>query len=57
MTLGHENYKPAPPLDVKDCPKGNGHKWNAGSWGVIIGVSRCEKCDVRSTQKHFEAPR
>lgn len=29
------------------------HDWDAGRWGVIIGVSRCKKCGKRSTTDDF----
>lgn len=30
------------------------HDWMiGGAWGVILGVSRCAKCDTIATIKHF----
>ena len=31
-----------------------GHEWDAGTWGVILGVSRCRRCGVTATARHFE---
>lgn len=30
------------------------HDWEAGSWGVIIGVSKCKECGKASSVKDFE---
>lgn len=32
------------------------HDWETGRWGVIIGVSRCRLCGVRSTSADFAPP-
>ena len=34
-----------------------GHTWEAGTWGVIIGVSRCLLCGITSRAEHFVATR
>lgn len=32
------------------------HDWETGRWGVIIGVSRCRICGVRSRSEDFAKP-
>lgn len=32
------------------------HEWETGSWGVIVGVSRCKKCGLRSRESDFPKP-
>lgn len=29
------------------------HDWETGRWGVIVGVSRCRICGVRSRSEDF----
>ena len=36
--------------EIKDCSP---HDWPSGSWGVIIGVARCRKCEKLSTPEDF----
>jgi len=38
---------PEPPRENR-CPP---HRWDAGAWGVIIGVSRCLDCGTTATRK------
>lgn len=47
-----------PPMpDLRECVPGD-HDWEtSGGWGVIIGLSRCKRCDKVSSQSDFPAAR
>ena len=34
----------------------HGHDWEAGSWGVLIGVSRCRECGKVAMSSDFKRP-
>lgn len=39
----------------RDCNKGGGHEWEHGhdAWGVVLGISRCDKCGETARSEHF----
>ena len=39
-----------------DQDGGHVHDWDAGRWGVIVGVSRCRGCGVVARMEHFTPP-
>ena len=48
------------PVSSELCSKGlpkalalHGHQFWAGSWGVLIGVTRCAWCNVVASDCHF----
>jgi hypothetical protein len=45
-----ESNSMTPPADRLVCQQ---HEWETGSWGVIIGVSRCTRCQTIALPEHF----
>ena len=35
--------------------RGHYHDWDSGTWGVLVGVSRCRTCRAVCTSEDFRA--